>query len=822
MTPRRLSLDGAWTLTEAGQGEAIPASVPGVVHLDLLAAGRIPDPYVGANERDVQWVGERDWTYRRTFDVPADLLDATAVDLCADGLDTLATVHVNGVLVGDVDNMVRRWRWDVGQILREGENEIEVAFRSPLEPMAACQAERVLPEWHGPLEPAGRGYVRKSPATFGWDWGPVLLTQGIWRSMYLEAVPVARLGDVHVRQTHADGRVRLGVEIETEGQATRAEVVVRLGDAEVARTEAEVGENAARARVEIEEPELWWPNGMGDQPLYTVRVTLFGGDTETDVWERSVGLREIRLVRESDEWGESFRFEANGVPFFAKGANWIPADALIPRVTAAQTDDLLQSAAEAHMNMVRVWGGGVYETYAFYDACDRLGLCVWQDFLFACSAYPGDDAAFRGNVRLEAEDAVRRLRHHACLALWCGNNEIEQGLVGPEWVAPSAEGDGQMAWADYDRLFNHLLPEVVGALDPDTDYWPGSPHTPGDRADFNNPDRGDAHLWDVWHGRKPFEWYRTAHHRFCSEFGFQSFPEMRTVETYTEAEDRNVTSYVMEVHQRSGAGNALILHYLLAWFRLPTDFGMTLRLSQILQGLAIQYAVQHWRRSMPRGMGTLYWQLNDCWPVASWSSLDYFGRWKALHHLARRFYAPLLVSGVEDGPEVTVHVTSDLGETASGWVVWTLTDLEGAVVREGRLGVEAAPRANTEAGTLDVAAEVEAHSPRGLILWLAFEVDGETVARNLVLFARPKHLALGDPEIEATVSEADGETRVTLSARRPALWAWIDVEGADVGLSDSFVHLRPGDPQTITVRSDLDPEAVRGRLRVHSLVDTYA
>ena len=816
--PRRLSLDGPWTLTEAGHDESIPASVPGVVHLDLLAAGRIPDPYVGANERDVQWVGERDWTYRRTFTVPADFLDAHAVTLCADGLDTLCTVRVNGAVVAEADDMVRRWRWDVRDHLRPGENEVEVAFRSPLPHMAACQAERVLPEWYGPLEPAGRGYVRKSPATFGWDWGPVLITQGIWRSMSIEAVPVARLRDVHVRQCHEAGAVRLDVAVEAEGRATRAAVLVRLGDAEVARAEAEVVDGEARLGAEIPDPQLWWPNGMGAQPLYTVRVTLLDGDAEADVWERAVGLREIRLVRETDEWGESFRFEANGVPFFAKGANWIPADALLPRVTSAKTDGLLQSAAEAHMNMVRVWGGGVYETDAFYQACDRLGLCVWQDFVFACSSYPGDDTGFRKTVRAEAEDAVRRLRHHACLALWCGNNEIEQGLVaGDAWT------DEAMPWADYDKLFNDLLPEVVETLDPDTDYWPGSPHSPGNREDFNDPTQGDAHLWDVWHGRKPFEWYRTCEHRFCSEFGFQSFPEMRTVETYTEAADRNVTSYVMEVHQRSGAGNALILHYLLEWFRLPTDFGMTLRLSQILQGLAIQYAVEHWRRSMPRGMGTLYWQLNDCWPVASWSSLDYYGRWKALHHLARRFYAPLLVSGVEDGPEVAVHVTSDLRETASGDVVWTLTDLAGAVVREGRLGVDAAPGANTEAGTLDLAAEVEAHTPRGLILWLAFEVEGETVARNLVLFARPKHLALGDPEVDVSIEAGEGgSATVTLSVRRPALWAWIEAEDADVQLSDNFVHLRPGEPHAITVQSDLDPEALRSRIRVRSLVDTYA
>ncbi len=823
MSGARVPLDGAWTAV-GSDGSEVPATVPGSIHLDLLAAGRIPDPFVGDHERHVQWVGNTDWTFRRVVAVPEEVLDAPRVLLCANGLDTLATVRLNGTPVAEVNNMHRRWRWDVREHLRPGENVVEVAFRSPLPVLAERQAERALPEWRGVLEPAGRAYVRKSPATFGWDWGPVLVTQGIWRSIWLEAVPVARVSDVWVRQRHRSGAVDLSVAVAVERSsdaALRAVCTVALDGAEVAGAEAPVTGDTARFEIEVADPALWWPNGMGEQPLYTVRVEVLSEegpvDVPVDVGERQVGLRTLRLVREPDAWGESFRFEANGVPFFAKGANWIPADALVTRVTPEQTDHLLGSAADAHMNMVRVWGGGVYETDGFYDACDRLGLCVWQDFLFACSAYPADDAAFRETVRAEARDVVRRLRHHASLALWCGNNEIEQGLVGDGWT------DEHMGWHDYDRLFNGLLPDVVRDLDPGTDYWPGSPHSPGNRDEFNDHARGDAHLWDVWHGRKPFEWYRTCEHRFCSEFGFQSFPELRTVEAFTEPEDRNVTSYVMECHQRSPPGNALILHYLLDWFRLPTDFGQTLRLSQVLQGLAMQHAVEHWRRSMPRGMGTLYWQLNDCWPVASWSSIDYVGRWKALHHLARRFYAPLLVSGVEDGTRVVLHVTSDLREPVAGAVVWTLTDLDGAVVRQGRQPVEAAPAANTLAGEIDLADEIKEHTPRGLMLWLALDVDGDVLARNLVLFARPKHLALRDPEIETHV-EAEGDgVRVTLAARRPALWTTVAVDGADVWLSDNVFHLRPGEPRMITLRSATCPVAdVASRLRVESLRDTYA
>ncbi|MCJ7751196.1 MAG: hypothetical protein MUQ65_08895, partial [Armatimonadetes bacterium] len=521
------------------------------------------------------------------------------------------------------------------------------------------------------------------------------------------------------------------------------------------------------------------------------------------------------------KWGESFQFAANGVPFFAKGANWIPADAFATRVTRERYEDLLKSAAEANMNMLRVWGGGIYEDDVFYDLCDELGICVWQDFMFSCSTYPTFEEDFMRQVRAEAEDNVRRLRHHACLALWCGNNELEQGLVGEDWT------DSQMSWKDYEALFDELLPKVVKELDPDRDYWPSSPHTPcADRADFNNPTCGDAHLWAVWHGREPFEWYRTCEHRFNSEFGFQSFPEPETTYGFTEGRDRNVTSYVMEHHQRSGPGNALIMHYMLDWFRLPTSFEMTLWLSQILQGMAMKYAVEHWRRAMPRGMGTLYWQLNDTWPGASWSSIDYHGRWKALHCMAKRFYAPLLVSGVED-PEagtVELHVTSDLAEPKGMTLAWTLTDAAGARLAGKEMGVEAGPGQNTLVTTINLKRFLEEHGRRNLLVWLSLRDDAGVVSSNLVMFARPKHLELRDPGITWSVEEGgEGSFGVELRAEKPALWVWLSLGDADARFSDDFLHLFPGQSQTVIARplAPMSREEFEAQLVVASLVDTY-
>ncbi len=576
----------------------------------------------------------------------------------------------------------------------------------------------------------------------------------------------------------------------------------------------------ARFNLKVRNAQRWWPNGMGEQPLYEL-VAEVGSPTRKaiDSWSRRIGLRTLRLDRHPDRWGESFQFVVNGVPFFAKGANWIPADAFVTRMTKERYRDLLQSTADANMNMLRVWGGGIYEQDRFYDLCDELGICIWQDFMFSCSTYPTFDEAFLESVRAEAEDNVRRLRHHPCLALWVGNNELEQGLVGDEWT------DRTMSWEDYDRLFNGLLPDVLGRLDADRDYWPGSPHTPGNRLDFNNPNEGDAHLWSVWHGRQPFEWYRTCEHRFNSEFGFQSFPEPSTVYGFTEPRDRNITSYVMEHHQRSGIGNDAIMQYMLSWFRLPTSFDMVLWLSQVLQGMAMKYAVEHWRRAMPRGMGTLYWQLDDCWPVASWSSIDYFGNWKALQFMARRFNAPLLCSGVEDAQAGTVelHVTSDARVATAVELRWWLVRVDGSPVAQGTAAVEARPGVNTLVETLDLSEHLQAHGARDLLLGLELVHEGRAVSSNLVTFARPKHLELLDPELEAQVEQVEeGVFRVALAARHPALWAWLEVDRVRARYSDNFVHLFPGKPTEVIVSAEgLTIQGLRDKLRVRSLVDTY-
>ncbi|MEO8397238.1 MAG: glycoside hydrolase family 2 protein, partial [Chloroflexota bacterium] len=490
-----------------------------------------------------------------------------------------------------------------------------------------------------------------------------------------------------------------------------------------------------------------------------------------------------------------------------------------PRLTADHYERLIVDAADANMNMLRVWGGGVYEQDVFYDLCDHYGIAIWQDFMFACGTYPTYEAEFMSNVRAEAEDNVRHLRHHACIALWCGNNELEQGLVADEWT------ERTMSWKDYDKLFDALLGDVVRINDPDRAYWPSSPHKSADRVQWMNPDNGDSHLWSVWHGREPFEWYRTRQDRFVSEFGFQSFPEPATLEPFIEPEDYNITSYMMEYRQRSGIGNSTIIHYLLNWFRLPNSFEHGIWLSQILQGMAIKYAVEHWRRNMPHTMGTLYWQLNDCWPGPSWSSIDSLYRWKALHYMAKRFYAPLMISGLENptAGTVEVHVTSDLLAAQDAVIRWQAVSTTGEILDSGELSAGIPAAQDTLVTTLDLNAILQKQGIRNLLVVLELHVNGAAISENLVLFARPKHLTLVEPNIQFTVRQAgENQFKVAVTADHPALWAWLSTANGNARFSDNFFNLMPGSPKVIdlTTASAQSLEQVQTSLSVQSLIDT--
>jgi len=815
-----LNLDSGWCV--AGPRDIdISAEVPGCIHTDLLAADMIEDPYFRTNEEQLQWIGEADWTFRCQFELSEEMLEMDVVELVCEGLDTFCTVKVDGETLGETDNMYRRWSWKLKGRLSAGVHELEVLCRSTL-PYAREQQEKAYLHQTGigSHRINGGNWVRKEPCNYGWDWGPQLVTCGIWRPIYIEGFNRARFSDeVQIVQAHVDDAcelsIRAHVDVANEGDL-KVRARVSLDGLVVLDREIALEDGRGLISGVIDKPRLWWPNGHGEQSLYTVELELHdGAGSLLDTLIRRIGLRTLDLVREKDAWGESFKFRVNGFDIFAKGANWIPADTFDNRVSDEDLRDLLQSAADANMNFIRVWGGAVYERDRFYDLCDELGLCVWQDFMFACSAYPVNDDSFLENVRIEAVEQVRRIRHHASLALWCGNNELEHcpGMIG--------DTEGAMSWEGYSKLFDVLLKEVVESEDPVTAYWPSSGHSPcGDRLNFNNPDCGDAHLWEVWHAREPFEWYRTSFHRFCSEFGFQSFPEPKTVATYTLSGDRNVTSRVMEAHQRSRIGNSVVMDYMLSWFKLPVGFENTVWLSQILQSLAIKYAVEHWRRNMPRCMGALYWQLNDCWPVASWSSIDSLHRWKALHYEARRFFAPVTVSAVEDEARkvVELFVSNDRREDECLYLEWKITDTGGCQHARGSLECRVASGGSQKVASLDVSEQLEQLGKERFLLWLDLGGEGKLMSENLAHFARPKHLDLQDPGLDLSVEE--GGKVLVVHAKKPAMWMWVSHRDADARLSDNFIHLQAGESRRIEVTGPAS-EAAPADWEVKSLWDTW-
>lgn len=842
-----IDLNGTWCLQKGGTERKLPATVPGDVYADLLAAGEIPDPFSRDNELALQWIGESNWTYARTFDATSELLGKKSILLRCEGLDTFAKVTINGQVVAETDNMFRTYEWDVRELLKPGENSIRVDFTTVL-PYIRRQQEK-FPAWtHPGLVAAYPGWVRKEQCNFGWDWGIKAVTCGIWRDIAILACDSARLTDVDIRQEHRPGKVRLTIagrwsRVASRGLAIRALVVPPGSKATGCRSSFPRCESADAApdcftaksavpagksghvsvSLDIPDPQLWWPNGMGEQPLYEVALDLIDETGRIiDAQTKRIGLRTLELDRHEDEWGESFQFVVNGVPFFAKGANWIPVDAILARRTPDHYRRLVADATAANMNMLRGWGGGIYEDDSFYDACDELGICVWQDFMFACAAYPIFDPSFLANVEAEARDAIRRLRHHPCMALWCGNNELEMMNVGDDgWAA------GQMPWSDYKKLFDELLPEQVAELSPEIAYWPSSPHTPrGDRRQHRSPLCGDAHLW-IMSGREPFSCARGMEHRFASEFGFQSFPEPRTIAAFTEPEDRNLASRVMELHQRAPDGNTTIVQQLLKCFRLPSSLEDVTWVSQILQGTGVKGVCEHFRRQMPRSMGALYWQLNDCWPVASWSSIDFHGRWKALQYMAKHFFAPVLLSGVEDREKGTVdiHLTSDRPEARQAMVSWTITDVDGKALRRGSKATRTPVNGSRRIKTLRLQKLLSKHQPYNLLVWLDAEIEGEARQRNLVLFAPPKHLELvrrpgGRYRI---IRNANNAIELEFTAAKVALWTWLELPGAEATLSNNFFHLRPGMSEriTVSVKRPLTAAQLRQKLKIRSLVDTY-
>jgi beta-mannosidase len=807
---RRLSMDGNWQVSAQGKEDWFPATVPGNIYTDLLASNRIPDPFYRDNEKSVQWVARTGWIFRRTFDVPAEVIQNDCVLLRCEGLDTVAFIKVNGMKVGQMDNMFRLWEFDVKPVLSVGANTIEVTFASPYDYIKAHESD---------MAPAKfvkeRAWIRKEPCSFGWDWGPGLPGCGIWKQISLETFNTGRITDVLVRQDLSDKHnAVLIIETTAETMPTAKAPLTALaavfdGGKLICKKEIELTGDKGEVRLEIPHPKLWWPAGMGEQPLYEVRVELRNTSQQPiDSAARRIGLRTLNIYQATKD--RPLNFEVNGVPFFAKGANCIPLDVFSNRVPADKPRCFVADAVAVNMNMLRFWGGGHYEDDGWFDACDELGVCVWLDFKFACAAYPAFDEKFMDNVQLEARDNLLRLRHHPCIAVWCGNNEISLSWwKGPTWDA------NRMSETDYDKLFKNLLAEQVRQFAPQANYVSGS------------PDCGDTHYWDVWHGSKSFESYRTQS-GFMSEFGWQSFPELKTIHAFTNDADRvSVVSDVMQWHQRSGGENCnqKMVDMIHRYFQPSKDFEMTLRLSQILQGFGIKLGAEYWRQIRPKATGCIFWQYNDIWPGMSWSSVDYFGRWKALHYLARKFYSPVLVSAAENISTSTadLFISSDLMTDQHGKLTWSVTDLSGKVLSKDSMPVPVPAQKSVHVKTIDLQQPTQSHGASGFLTWLKLDVGQETVSENLVLLAPPKEFKLLNPELTVATTAHGEEFVVVVHAQNPAPWTWLELQNADARFSDNFFHLRPDEPQKIRVhpKTRMSREEFISELQVRSLFDTY-
>ncbi len=792
-----LDLTGqGWTLHDEQQSLSLPAVVPGSTYADLLRAGKIPDPFSGDNNAKVQWVAERNWIYERAFDASAELLARKHVELVCQGLDTLATISLNGQQVGRADNMFRGWTFDIKPYLRPGANQLRIRFDA-LAPHVAEQRKAYKDRFAVDLENP-RSWVRKGPYMWGWDWCQPVMTQGIWKRIEVLGYDV-RIGDLTVLQDHQpDGSVRLRIQTAVLGDAAGASVraQVALADQVVAEAAGPVAGGLATLDAVVRKPELWWPTGMGGQPLYTVTAYLTDGKGQgLEAARRRIGLRKVEVHPPKDD--VAMHLAVNGVPVFAKGADWIPADNLPSRVTPELLRWYMTRAVECNFNFLRLWGGGYYEEDELFDVCDELGLMLQFEFKFANAAYPVRDEKWMANLAAEIEDQTRRCLNHPSIVIWSGNNEIEKF-------------DG------YDTIFADVIGGIVHRIVPGAFYEVGS-------GAYGS---GDIHTWGVWHGNQPAESYDQIH-GFVTEFGMQSLPAPATVHAYTTAADRDsVNSRVMQFHELDGSGKGIekILRFTASNFgKVPESFDDTLWLTQLNPAWTMRYGVEHWRREMPRSMAAAIWQYNDCWPGATWAMIDYYRRWKPVLYQSRHFFAPVMVSGVLDAQSgrAQLYVTSDRQDAVVGELRWVVTDLAGEVLRQAARRIDIPARTSRVVETLELADLVGAHGAAKLLVWTDVATGGRRLAENTLFFGRPLGLKLRQPKLAVHSTGEGKKYDVQIETDVPALWVWADLGATSASYSDNFVHLRRGSAVHIgvTLEQPMAPAEFRNKLQVRSVYD---
>lgn len=828
-----LSLDGAWEFKAVSATEWMPAEVPGVVHLDLLKNKVIEDPFYRMNESKVQWIGKEQWVYKRDFEVSERMYNKSQIKLNCDGLDTFASLYINDELVAKTENMHLRYQFDCKPFLKQGSNTIKIVFDSYVDRGLKLHEASPYPipgqgndkSTYEELKDIHIGtYIRKAGYQFGWDWGPRFLTSGIWRSIFIEATDVTSIQSVYFKpESISKKKANYNIEIELESISNKtiiAEVKVNGKTKVEVPVKLNANSNKHSIPLTIKHPKLWWPNGMGEAYLYDLEVNLLDGNNLVASHKERLGVRTIELVTEPDQHGASFYFKVNGVPFFAKGANYIPSDNFLTRVDKARYLQTIESSKRSHFNMLRVWGGGIYESDLFYELCDENGILVWQDFMFACSFYPGDEA-FVANVKQEAIDNVKRLRNHASIALWCGNNEIETAWR--NWGAGGWQANNDPRnWDAYVKVFHETLPEVVATYQPEIRYWRSSPTSDDDSISPQAIHVGDVHYWGYRADRLPITEFKAKENipRFMSETGFQSFPELESVKKFSVPSDWELFSPVMKQHQKSAIGNALIADYIVRHYDAPKDFEGVIYQGQLMQSKSMRVAHEAYLRAMPFCMGALYWQINDCWPVASWSTIDYYGKWKAQQYEMKRMFAPVFVAPETTEDTLTVQVVSHDINKVKGQLEVSIHKLDGTKIYETTVKQTLKPHDNVMLLNTHLNSVLNGISKSEVYIKAQFVSKNRVWSKNIHLMVPEKDLPLQKPNFTITSQKIKAGYRLTVSADTYTKALFLSLDGVDGFFTDNYFDVTPEQPVELIFETEAEVEQLESKLKTYSLYDS--
>ncbi len=811
----KFSLNGEWKFRQVENAEWYNATVPGCNYLDLIANDLIKDPFYGTNEKDLYWVSEKDWEYTKTFELQDDILKAEKINLVCKCLDTICDIFVNGNLIGKAENHHLCYKFDIKEYAT-AKNEIKIRFYSPVKYVLDKQKVETTPANCNGLN--GIPHIRKPQCHFGWDWGPVLTPSGISDDIYVEGLNIAQISNVLINQNHSEDSVKLTINVSSDNFDKKdldCKVKVFAPNGKLLEEKSFELVDKGSVDFNIENPELWWIKDISateKQPLYAVNVEILYKGKVIDEQNKRIGLRTIKLNQDVDKFGKNFQFVLNGKPIFAKGANWIPSDSFVNRTTKEKLEYYIKSAADCNFNMIRVWGGGYYESDDFYDLCDEYGIIVWQDFAFACQPYPFFIDTFRENVLKEVEYQVQRLRHHASLGLWCGNNEIE--LMAIAWKLRT----NYVAWTE--KFFWDILPETVSRFDKVTPYIAGTPVGVSHDNGFSNDNVGDTHLWAVWHGLKPMNYYRKRMTRFCSEFGFESLPDIKTIETYAKPEDYSLTSEVFTNHQKCASGNMKMAFYIASRFRLPLKFEDYIYLSQICEQECIRDATEHWRRNKGRCNGSLFWQYNDCWPVCSWSSVDYYGNFKALQYTSKHFFAPLMLSIEDSKNKIDLYVINDTLKSYEGTINYKLYDFSGKILLDEQVICKVLSNSSGLIHTIKMEDLKGKFNLKESVLVADLVIDDKVVSHKTFLFDKEKNLNLPKANIAYKVEVENGKATITLKADKFARLVRVHSKTITTPFSDNYFDILPDEEKVITIDcKDMTEKQMKQDLIISSVCD---